>query len=270
MGERDKDFMMKAVDEINRLRPAFAVVCGDLVDAWPGAPHRAEQIRDFKQICKRVDPSVPLVCVCGNHDVGNRPNAATVEEYRSEFGDEYFSFWVHGVKCIVVNSQLWKDDSEAPELRQAHDVWLAQELADAAGARHVLVFCHVPLFIKDPGEPAGFFNIDPTTRSEILSLLSKHGVRTIFCGHYHRNAGGFFRTGSGAEMELVVTGAVGGNIKDNPNGNPLDLDGMDGPVMSEDESGMRLVKVSDTNVSHRWFSYRELEALSPETAADSV
>ena len=30
----------------------------------------------------RLDKSIPLVCVCGNHDVGNRPTVETIEGYR--------------------------------------------------------------------------------------------------------------------------------------------------------------------------------------------
>ena len=37
----------------------------------------------------QVDESIPLVCVCGNHDVGNTPTRATVALFRSRFGDDY-------------------------------------------------------------------------------------------------------------------------------------------------------------------------------------
>eukprot|EP01043_Picozoa_sp_COSAG02_P050771 COSAG02_NODE_5261_length_4489_cov_10.826879_1_plen_335_part_00 len=217
----------RAVDEINRLRPAFAVVCGDLVNAMPEAmgkgdsEKRAVQLSAFKEACARVHSSVPLVCVCGNHDVGDRPNAASIEQYRGEFGDDYFSFWVRGVKCICVNSQFWKDSSDAADLRTAHDSWLQRELQDpdTIAAKYVLVFAHIPPFIFAQNEPAEYFNLAPDIRDEVMQLFARAGVRAVFCGHYHRNAGGWWRPSHSAEganveaaedkpVEVVVTGAT--------------------------------------------------------------
>ena len=59
-----------------------------------------------------LDAEIPLLCVCGNHDVGNAPSAVTIERYVSEFGDDYFGFWVGGVRGIVINSNLYYDPSE--------------------------------------------------------------------------------------------------------------------------------------------------------------
>ena len=55
------------------------------------------------------------------------------------------------------------------------------------------------------------------------------GVRTIFCGHYHRNAGGFY-----GDMELVVTSAVGAQL-------------------GEDLSGFRIVSVNEDSVKHKYY-----------------
>ena len=40
----------------------------------------------------------------GNHDVGQNPSAGNVAEYCARFGDDYFSFWVGGVKYISINA----------------------------------------------------------------------------------------------------------------------------------------------------------------------
>ena len=52
---------------------AFFIVCGDLVDAFPEKfPEiRDQQTRDLLNIYSKLDKSIPLVCVCGNHDIGN-------------------------------------------------------------------------------------------------------------------------------------------------------------------------------------------------------
>jgi predicted MPP superfamily phosphohydrolase len=52
--------------------PAFFIVCGDLVDAFPdNFPEiRDQQVKDLLNVYSKLDKSIPLVCVCGNHDVG--------------------------------------------------------------------------------------------------------------------------------------------------------------------------------------------------------
>jgi hypothetical protein len=63
------------------------------------------------------------------------------------------------------------------------------------------------------------------------------GVRYIFCGHYHRNAGGFYK-----EIEQVITSAVGA---------PL----------GKDPSGFRLVQVSKDKITHEYISFYDTDEL---------
>ena len=44
------------------------------------------QVQDFKRVMGKIDEDVRLVCLCGNHDVGDRPNAATLRRYTGRFG----------------------------------------------------------------------------------------------------------------------------------------------------------------------------------------
>lgn len=88
-----------AIQHANKMnpKPKFFIVCGDLVNAFPGKMHREPQERDFKHLFEALDSQIPLVCVCGNHDVGNTPSPSTLMSYRQNFGDDYFSFWVQGI-----------------------------------------------------------------------------------------------------------------------------------------------------------------------------
>ena len=62
------------VELLNRMspKPAFFIVCGDLVDAFPDKwPEiRSEQEKDFFKVFSKLNTDIPLLCVCGNHDVG--------------------------------------------------------------------------------------------------------------------------------------------------------------------------------------------------------
>jgi len=267
---RELQLARRAAEEVNRLRPAFCIVCGDLVNEWPPEERgreadeelRRRQEQDFREAMDLIDPDIPVLCLCGNHDIGNRPNASTIKRYTDQFGDDYFAFWSHGVKCLVLNSQLWKDDEDARDLREAMDVWLDQQLAeeDQAAPRRLLVFSHVPPFLFDPDEGDGYFNLDTPLRRRLLAKLAARGAVAWFCGHFHRNAGGVYRDDAGRELEVVVTGAVGTQIVDKPGGDPRELSGIGGHAIGEGVSGLRLVRVLEDRIEHEWRPFTVPEA----------
>jgi len=271
--DKELELMRLAAQEVNRLRPAFAIVCGDLINEFPTEEVgrkaddalRKRQVVDFKKAFSLIDEDIPLVCLCGNHDIGDRPNSATIRSYADNFGDDYFSFWCNGVKCLVLNTQLWKDDSDAKKEREAMDQWLDAELDDSPSHR-TLVFSHVPPFINDADEGDEYFNLDRGFRQEILPKLTRKGVVAWFCGHYHRNAGGKFRDAEGREMEVVVTGAVGTQIRSRPEGDLLGKSGIGGHIIGEEVSGLRVVKVLADRVEHEWKTFTQLKAMSPADA----
>lgn len=80
-----------------------------------GDGYKSAQEKDLKQVLRELDPDIPAVCVCGNHDIGDQPTPVTVQNYRDSFGDDYFVFWVGGVKCIVINSQYYENRSQVNE-----------------------------------------------------------------------------------------------------------------------------------------------------------
>jgi 3',5'-cyclic AMP phosphodiesterase CpdA len=226
----------RAVAHINRLKPRFAVVCGDLVHPFPGAKGNSEKVEEFRRIFSKVDPSVPLVCIPGNHDVGNKPTAESLATYRKAFGDDWFGFWAGGVRCLAINSTLYHDPSGAPDEQKAQDEWFRRELA-AAGKekpRLVLVFQHHSWFLKAPDEADGYFSIPKERRGPALAAMKEAGVRAVFAGHYHGNAHG--RDG---ELEMVTTGPVGKPLRKDP-------------------SGLRIVEVRADGIRH---AYHALDAV---------
>lgn len=69
------------------------------------------------------------MCLCGNHDVGNRPTRETIQQYKNTFGDDYFAFWAGGVRFICLNSSLWSNSSLAPDAQHEQEQWLEQEFS---------------------------------------------------------------------------------------------------------------------------------------------
>ena len=229
--EQEARLAQRAVEHINRLRPRFAIVCGDLTNATPEHARYRAQVAQYHQDFSKVDAEIPLVCVCGNHDIGNRPTPKSIASYKENFGDDYFSFWTGGVCNIVLNSSVLKDPTGAPEVLAAQQTWLRQQLRDAnaAEANHILLFQHHPLFLAKEDEPDQYFNIPLERRAPLLDQLKRAGVRAVFAGHYHRNAYG--RAGA---MEMVTTGPVG---------RPL----------GKDPSGFRIVTVHESSIRHQYY-----------------
>ena len=85
-----------------------------------------EEVAAFKRIWKELDEEIRLVCVCGNHDVGEAPTAATIGNFKKRFGRDYFAFDVNNDRMVVMNSQYYKNGSACDELAREHDKWYEQ------------------------------------------------------------------------------------------------------------------------------------------------
>lgn len=143
-----------------------------------GTKWRKDQQQDLQKVLKNTDRDIPLVFVSGNHDIGNAPTSETIDNYCKSWGDDYFSFWVGGVFFLVLNSQLYFDSSKCPELKQAQDVWLNDQLAVAEKqkCKHIIVFQHIPLFLRKPDEDDDYFNLEKSVRQEIMEKFHKAGT----------------------------------------------------------------------------------------------
>jgi len=244
----DKEIKLsrESIQRINRMnpKPKFYIICGDMLDAFPydeegeeNCQRRALQYNDFVEVFKELDPSVKLVCVCGNHDIGNIPTEESLETYSKQFGPDLFSFWVGGVKFVVLNSQYFMSPEALPTQTKRQIEFISESIADPK-AKHVVVFQHIPFFLENPDEPTDkYFNLEKELRLTVLDKLINAGVRYVFCGHFHRNAGGFYKN-----LELVVTSALGCPLGNDP-------------------SGFRVVNVSEERISHEYVPFRKTPAV---------
>lgn len=224
-----------AIATANRLKPAFVVVTGDLINDSKNAAQAAE----YKRISAKLDPKIRLFSVPGNHDVENEPDEQTLAAYRKRVGPDYYTFRIGEIAGFVLNSNLEKAPQKVPGEAEKMESWLRVELDKAKrdGVKHLIVFQHISFFLSDPDEDDQYFNIPKETRRRYLKLLRDAGVRYVFAGHYHRNA-----EGRDGELDMVTTGPVG-----------MPLGGA--------KSGMRLVTVNRAGVQHKYYELGEL----PET-----
>lgn len=190
----------KAVEHINRLKPAFVLISGDLVNT----AHNPKQIRAFWSIAKTISPDVPLYLVPGNHDVTNTPTADDIRSYTKLMGKDHYSFSYNGSEFVIIDSCLISDKSDNG-LRDAQLKWFETELA-AARARnpaHIFVCDHHPWFLKDPQEPSKYENVPLAHRGVYLDLMNRYGVEYALSGHLHHELIGHDR-----DLTLLADGPV--------------------------------------------------------------
>jgi len=191
-----------AVATINRWRPAFVIVTGDLVNQ-PGDP---AQTAEYLRIEKKIDPTIPVYRAAGNHDVENAPTPAALAAYRQQFGADWFSFRRGKFAGVILNTSIIHSPGAVAEELARQRQWLEAELArlKSEGARPMVVFQHHPWFVMKAAEPDGYFNLPLARRGDYLALLTKYGVKQVFAGHLHRNA-----IAHDAGIEMITNGPLG-------------------------------------------------------------
>jgi len=191
-----------AIASANRLHPKFVVVCGDLVNRH-GDPN---EIAEYKRILAKLAPDIAVYSVPGNHDVGDIPTSETLDAYRRAIGHDYFTFVSGNILGVVLDSNLIRAPESAPLAAREQESWLAKTLGDAHSIPNteIIVFQHIPYFVKSADENDGYFNIPRQARLKYLHVLEQAGVKYVFAGHLHRNA--IARDG---ELTEIITGAVG-------------------------------------------------------------
>jgi serine/threonine-protein phosphatase CPPED1 len=229
--DKETELYMKAVEEINRLKPDFVVITGDLVHD----PDDESQIGQFKNLTGKIDPGIPVYMIPGNHDVGLVPDKESLKKYERNYGDDKFAFSHKGSLFIGMNTSLIKADLEKPEKRQFK--WLKKQLKKGNSSSHILVFGHYPFFIKSFDETENYSNIQLNHRVKYLSLFKEHEVDAIFSGHLHNNAQAEYEG-----IQLTATSAVGKPLGKAP-------------------SGFRIIKVTDNHIEHAFYGLGEI----PET-----
>jgi len=217
-----------AVATANRLKPAFVVLTGDLVNAAGDAA----QIAEFKRVAARLDPNIRLFLMPGNHDVGNEPTNESLAKYREQFGPDYYTFRMGDITGIVLNSSLEKDPHNVPEEAAKMEAWFRSELVKAQP--RVIVFQHIPFFLNAANEEDRYENIPRETRQRYLKLLHEYGVKQVFAGHYHSTSDA--RDG---DLEMITTGPVGKPVP---------------PA----RSGFRIVTVTPAGVTHKYQDFGDL------------
>ncbi len=243
MYAKDKNFLQETANfeffiaNVNRLKPAFVVITGDLINAT----HDPAQTAEFKRIAAKLDPSIPLYKVPGNHDVTNEPAPADLEAYTRDFGPDHYSFLADKVYGIVINSSVLAHSKNCANQAAEQETWLRAELkkAQADSTRQPVIFMHIPLFVEKATEDDGYSNFPKAERQKYLKLFKDSRVHYIFAGHTHHN----YNPQDG-DLEEVITSAIG-------------------LFLGPDPSGFRIVDINGMELQHRFYTLAEIPNLYP-------
>ena len=228
--EKETALYEKAVASINRLKPDFVVITGDLVNNSKSEA----QIIEFKRITSTIDRGIPVYYTPGNHDIGNIPDKQSIAKYKKDFGSDRFAFSHKGSLLIGFNTSLIKVDMQPDEQNQYK--WLVKQLDKSRKATHRILFCHYPLFNAAVDEEEAYSNIAPASRKKYLSLFESYKVDAVFSGHHHNNA-----INSYNQIQLITTSALGKPLGKAP-------------------SGMRIVKIYNDKLVHEYYGLDEVPA----------
>jgi 3',5'-cyclic AMP phosphodiesterase CpdA len=205
------------------------VICGDLVNRTADSA----EIAEYKRILKKLDSSIPVYSVAGNHDIGNVPTPATLDAFHAAIGRDYYTFSEGEIFGIVLDSNLLRSPEGDPEAARQQENWLDKTLANAKSNpnQQIVIFQHIPYFVQNADEVESYFNIPNPARRRYLDMLKQAGVRYVFAGHTHKSA-----IGTDGLLTEIITGAVG-----------MPLGGS--------SSGLRIVTVSGQKLDSTWYCF---------------
>jgi len=155
------------IDDINRLKPDFAVETGDFV---LGAS--SQQFSQYLGAIKKL--VVPMHFVMGNHD-------ANILLWKKMIDRRlFYSFDHKGCHFVVLNCYLPGYEGRIAGYQLE---WLSKDLEAHQGAKHTFVFLHEPLYPVGPYK-GGAIDRFPEDRDRLANLLRKHNA-AVFCSHAH-------------------------------------------------------------------------------------
>lgn len=166
----------RSIDEINTLKPDFAIMVGDLIQGdTTDLEQLAAEWKEFWQ--HESDLIVPFIPLPGNHDI---TNPVMYDYWKEHLGRTYSAFVYKDCLFITLNTEEWHDpmheewDWEKEGWFGASQIqYVEDELARHTVVRHTFVMMHRPIWLYDN---SGWEQIEDALGDRAY---------TVFAGHYH-------------------------------------------------------------------------------------
>ena len=188
----------RAIDEINVLKPDFAIMVGDLIQG---------DTRDLKQLAAEweefwqheSDLIIPFLPLPGNHDI---TNPVMYKYWKDNIGRTYSAFTYKNCLFITLNTEEWHNPGHAEWdwekegwFGEAQIKYVEDKLAQYPDVRHTFVLLHRPLWLQ---EYSGWEKIEAALGDRAY---------TVFAGHYHN-----LTLHTRNDRRYFVLGATGGGF----------------------------------------------------------
>jgi Icc protein len=169
-------YLNAAVAHLNRTRPDFVWVTGDLTESG-----RPAQYANLRSILDRLD--APYAVMPGNHDERAELKAAFADHPYWPAGYETLHYAIEGLplRLIALDSLIPGEGGGRLEGQQLD--WLQQRLGEAPD-RPTVIAIHHPPFISGLAEMDA---INLAGSETLGAIIARHAqVERILCGHLHR------------------------------------------------------------------------------------
>jgi 3',5'-cyclic AMP phosphodiesterase CpdA len=150
---------------------SFAIIEGDIVPQ-----DREDRYRFFFRQLASVRGNLPLYFAPGNHDLYDKSNNYSLENFRKYCGPDYYWFsWGNAAFVVLNDAQLTIGEDQFR--------WLEGTLLNLRGRfSHLFVVMHVPPF--DPRQGKGYCLPAPIAK-RFMQLMERFRVDYVFSGHIH-------------------------------------------------------------------------------------
>lgn len=187
----------RAIDEINILKPDFAIMVGDLIQGYTYDVAQVEaEWAEFWQ--HQSDLIIPFLPLPGNHDI---TNPMMYDYWQEHVGRTYSVFTYKGCLFLLLNTEEKYSQPEGSEgwtktwFGDTQIAYITDELAKHKDVRHTFVMLHKPAWLH---ENSGW--------SQIEGALADRAY-TVFAGHYHN-----LTLHTRNDRRYFVLGATGGGF----------------------------------------------------------
>jgi Icc protein len=163
------DLLERAIEEINELQPAVAVISGDITT--DGYEREYQMAKEFVDRIECED----LIVVPGNHDSRN----VGYVHFEELFGSRAQTLHKHGMTIVAEDSS--EPDLDHGQIGRNRYQMIEQEFADPAADLRVFVLHHHLLPIPGTGRERNIVY----DAGDLLEVLLRSGVKLVLAGHKH-------------------------------------------------------------------------------------
>lgn len=183
----------RAIDEINILKPDFAIMVGDLIQGDTSSQKQLQlEWTEFWE--HQSDLAIPFLFLPGNHDITNR---VMYDYWKKNIGRTYSAFTYKNCLFLLLNTEEWHANSGewTNWFGEEQIQYVKDQLAQHSNVRHTFVLLHRPLWLQ---KHSGW---------EIIESELGEREYTVFAGHYHN-----LTLHTRNDRRYFVLGATGGGF----------------------------------------------------------